>query len=171
MIDDPTNPAREQGPAGAAVQRQGLLRPERRPAQKKVDDIAIVRVEQLYPFPQKEIQAILAKYRNATEVVWVQEEPRNRGAWTFMQDRLQPMLPETAVLNYVGRDEAASPATGSHKMHEVEEQELVVKALDLPPATKPAPNPAAAASIPSSNGNGNGLPVNPSAPSPEPAVK
>jgi 2-oxoglutarate dehydrogenase E1 component len=100
-------------------------------------NVAIVRIEQLYPFPKKEIQAILAKYRQAQEICWVQEEPRNRGGWRFMEDRLRDMLPDPAVLAYYGRGEAASPATGSYKSHEQEEQEIVSHALDLP-ATKPA---------------------------------
>ena len=105
-------------------------------------DVAIVRVEQLYPYPKTELQAILAKYRNALEVGWVQEEPKNRGAWTFMSDRLQPMLPETAVLNYFGREESASPAVGSKRINDQEEAEIIARALDLPAPppkeTKPA---------------------------------
>jgi 2-oxoglutarate dehydrogenase E1 component len=145
VIDDPANPS------PAKVRRLLLcsgkvyfpLNSARE--SRKLEEIAIVRVEQLYPYPQKEIQAILAKYRNASEVVWVQEESRNRGAWTFMSDRLESMLPETSVLNYVGRDESASPATGSHKVHDEEEKELIDRALDLPiagPAKSPMASPA-----------------------------
>src|SRR5205807_2753 len=113
----------------------------------QVADTAIVRVEQLYPFPQKEIQALLQKYRGVQEVVWVQDEPRNRGAWLFMQDRLLGMIPETAVLKYVGREEAASPATGSYKLHEIEAEEILTAALDLSTAQVTA------------SGNGNGAPA------------
>jgi 2-oxoglutarate dehydrogenase E1 component len=116
---------------------------------ENVRDAAIVRVEQLYPFPKKELQAIFQKYRNALEVVWVQEEPKNRGAWTFMEPRLRELMPEAATLEYCGRDEAASPATGSYKMHEIEEAELISHALDLQPAAAPVPQAAGA------NGNGN----------------
>ena len=105
-------------------------------------NVAIVRVEQLYPFPKKEVQGILARYRQAREICWVQEEPRNRGAWQFMEDRLRDLLPDPAVLTYIGRDAAASPATGSFKMHEIEEQEILTHALELP-APKAA-QPAAA---------------------------
>jgi 2-oxoglutarate dehydrogenase E1 component len=105
---------------------------------QKLDNVAIVRVEQLYPFPQKEIQGILSKYRDAQDVCWVQEEPKNRGAWTFMRNWLEQMLPDAAVLTYVGREAASSPATGSYKVHEAEEKELVSQALDLP-AAQPAP--------------------------------
>ena len=86
-------------PAGAAVQRQSLLQPRdaRDTAKDKCKDIAIVRVEQLYPFPEKELGEVLAKYGRKQEVVWVQEEPKNRGAWRFMQPRLRAMLPDTIV--------------------------------------------------------------------------
>lgn len=115
-------------------------------------NVAIVRIEQLYPFPKKEIQAILAKYRQAREICWVQEEPRNRGAWRFTEDKLRDMLPDPAVLTYYGRDEAASPATGSMKAHNEEEREFIAQALDLPSSQHPvvaqvaAQQPATAAS-------------------------
>jgi 2-oxoglutarate dehydrogenase E1 component len=115
-------------------------------------NVAIVRVEQLYPFPKKEIQAILAKYRQAQEICWVQEEPRNRGGWRFMEDKLRDMLPDPAVLTYYGRDEAASPATGSMSSHNEEEREFIAQALDLPSNQQPvaahvaAQQPATAAS-------------------------
>jgi 2-oxoglutarate dehydrogenase E1 component len=112
-----------------------------------VKNVALVRVEQLYPFPKREVQAILAKYRQAREICWVQEEPRNRGGWRFMEDRLRDMLPDPAVLSYYGRNEAASPATGSYKSHEHEEQEIISHALEIPapPALPPHAAPAAAA--------------------------
>ncbi len=97
MIDDPKYPARDR--VRRLLLCSGKIYFTLEAARKKAgrDDVAIVRVEQFYPFPKNEIQAILAKYRNATEIGWVQEEPQNRGAWTFMSDRLQSMLPETAV--------------------------------------------------------------------------
>jgi 2-oxoglutarate dehydrogenase E1 component len=118
---------------------------------EKITDTAIVRVEQPYPFPAREISNVLAKYRNARQVLWVQEEPRNRGCWTFMESRLRELLPQGSTLTYCGRDEAASPATGSHKMHEIEEEELLEHALDLksrkaPPIPAATSAPATAAS-------------------------
>ena len=127
---------------------------------ENVRDVAIVRVEQLYPFPKKELAGIFAKYRNANDVSWVQEEPKNRGAWGFMESRLREMLPEAATLEYCGRDEAASPATGSYKMHEIEETEVIAHALDLKPAPA-AGQPAAAAAQPAGGSNGNGEPAEP----------
>jgi 2-oxoglutarate dehydrogenase E1 component len=97
--------------------------------------IAIVRIEQLYPFPEGEIRAILDKY-GAAEVCWVQEEPQNRGAWRFIEPRLRQMLPDQ-VITYFGREEAASPATGSSKMHQIEEAEFIGHAMELPPREAP----------------------------------
>jgi len=102
-----------------------------RTAAERDGDVAIVRIEQLYPFPAKELQAVLAKYPRKQEVCWVQEEPQNRGAWTFIEPRLRAMLPDTIVC-YVGREAAASPATGSLKEHVQEEREFVAAALDVP---------------------------------------
>jgi 2-oxoglutarate dehydrogenase E1 component len=111
-----------------------------RTAAERDGDVAIVRVEQLYPFPAKELQAVLAKYPRKQEVCWVQEEPQNRGAWTFIESRLRGMLPDTLVC-YIGREAAASPATGSKKEHDQEEREFVAAALDVPQQKK---SPAAA---------------------------
>ena len=139
VIDDPNNPPRDR--VRRLLLCSGKIYFALENARKRVglEDVAIVRVEQLYPYPQKELQAILAKYRNAHEICWVQEEPRNKGAWTFMSDRLEPMLSETAVLMYAGRDEAASPAVGSKKVNDAEEAEILSRALELPPAEPPKP--------------------------------
>jgi 2-oxoglutarate dehydrogenase E1 component len=99
--------------------------------ERGVDDIALVRVEQLYPFPQAELQTVLARYRQAEDVMWVQEEPRNMGAWNFIEPRLQQILPGDRVLTYGGRPEASSPATGSHRSHTREQEELIKQALEL----------------------------------------
>jgi 2-oxoglutarate dehydrogenase E1 component len=95
--------------------------------ERALDSIAIVRVEQLYPFPHQELKKVLAEYPNASQVCWVQEEPQNMGAWTFMEPRLRRLVPEGAV--YIGRDAAASPATGSYKVHQAEEAEFVARAF------------------------------------------
>jgi 2-oxoglutarate dehydrogenase E1 component len=93
------------------------------------DTVALVRVEQLYPFPHSEIASVLARYPNATQAWWVQDEPRNMGAWSFVAPRLQALLPGGVELRYVGRDEAASPASGSGKLHQVEEVDVLNAAL------------------------------------------
>jgi 2-oxoglutarate dehydrogenase E1 component len=100
-------------------------------------EIALVRVEQLYPFPEKEIRAAVGRYHRVEEIGWVQEEPKNRGAWTFMEPRLRSMFPDT-LLAYFGREAAASPASGSSKMHQIEEKELIGAALGISPRAVPA---------------------------------
>ena len=85
--------------------------------QRGVSDVAIVRVEQLYPYPAAEISAALAPFSAATEVCWVQEEAWNMGAWHFIYQRLLPLVGHRP-LRYIGRDDAASPASGSYKIHQ-----------------------------------------------------
>jgi 2-oxoglutarate dehydrogenase E1 component len=92
------------------------------------DDVALVRVEQLYPFPEAEIREALERYPGARDVRWVQEEPANQGAWSFVRPRLGALLGREPV--YVGRAAAASPATGNYKVHQEEERALVERALD-----------------------------------------
>jgi len=99
----------------------------------KHNEIAVVRVEQPYPFPWKEIQQVLAKYKNVEEIAWLQEEPANRGPYSFMLRKLDGLLPNGIRLGYYGREEAASPAVGSAKAHKIEEEEFLSQALDLPP--------------------------------------
>ena len=84
-------------------------------------DVALVRVEQLYPFPVQETEAVLAKYPNAREVVWCQEEPQNQGAWYQIRHRLQTLVGKRELL-YAGRPPAAAPATGITKIHELEQR-------------------------------------------------
>ncbi|HYM36038.1 MAG TPA: 2-oxoglutarate dehydrogenase E1 component, partial [Steroidobacteraceae bacterium] len=92
-------------------------------------DAAIVRIEQLYPFPTYEYAAIIAKYQNARDVVWCQEEPQNQGAWYQIRHRLQTPLSSKDQLLYSGRAPAAAPATGIAKMHAEQQNELVEAAL------------------------------------------
>jgi multifunctional 2-oxoglutarate metabolism enzyme len=100
-------------------------------ARKKTEkrDVAVVRMEQLYPFPLQAIRETLAKYPNASEIVWAQEEPQNMGGWTFVQERLENLLPNCERPRYVGRTASASPATGSYSIHQKEQAELVNAAL------------------------------------------
>jgi 2-oxoglutarate dehydrogenase E1 component len=99
-------------------------------AERKTTDTALVRVEQLYPFPKAEIEKALGRYQRAEELYWVQEEPRNMGAWTFMEPRLGSLLPSGLRLEYCGRGEAASPAHGFYRIHHLEEHEFVARALE-----------------------------------------
>jgi len=80
--------------------------------ERKIANVAIVRLEQMYPFPAADVGDILARYSETADVVWVQEEPRNMGAWRFVQEQIQPILePSGRVIRYVGRAASASPAT------------------------------------------------------------
>ena len=102
----------------------------RRQAVGKTEDVAIVRVEQLYPWPADALKGVVQKYRDAEEWVWVQEESQNMGAWSFVSGRL-PALLDGARLDYAGRDESASPATGSYVIHNREQAELVDAAIGM----------------------------------------
>jgi 2-oxoglutarate dehydrogenase E1 component len=109
-------------------------------AARKIDDVAIIRTEQYYPFPVKELAAELKRYPNA-EIFWCQEEPKNMGAWTFMQPRIEEVMEQVGHkdrLRYVGRPEAASPAAGYLKIHEKEQRLLVDQALSFASAAKKA---------------------------------
>src|SRR5271170_2274564 len=100
----------------------------------KVETVAIARIEQLYPFPSEEYEAILRKYSNAREIVWCQEEPQNQGAWYQIRHRLQSKLELKHELLYAGRAGAAAPATGIAVLHEQQQRNLVTTALQgVPP--------------------------------------
>jgi 2-oxoglutarate dehydrogenase E1 component len=92
-------------------------------------DVALLRIEQLYPFPSEEYQTLLSRYPNAREVVWCQEEPQNQGAWYQIRHRLQELVLGRRPVLYAGRAPAAAPATGIAKIHEIEQQTLVAAAL------------------------------------------
>lgn len=93
------------------------------------NNLAIVRIEQLYPLHQEKIKAIFDKYTGVKECCWVQEEPKNMGAWQFIKPYLEELLPPTTRLRYIGRGQSASPATGSHLMHEHEHHAIMQDAL------------------------------------------
>jgi 2-oxoglutarate dehydrogenase E1 component len=103
-----------------------LLKARRKEALR---DVALVRIEQLYPFPSDEYQGILNRYANALEVVWCQEEPQNQGAWYQIRHRLEGLAMGRRPVLYAGRAPAAAPATGIAKIHEIEQQVLVAAAL------------------------------------------
>ena len=90
-------------------------------------EVAIVRIEQLYPWPADALKAIRERYRAAREWVWVQEESQNMGAWTFVAPRLKELM--GLEVQYVGRDASASPATGSKLVHDREQAEIVEAAM------------------------------------------
>jgi 2-oxoglutarate dehydrogenase E1 component len=100
----------------------------------KTETVAIVRIEQLYPFPSEEYEAVLRKYSNAREIIWCQEEPQNQGSWYQIRHRLQSKLDDRHELLYAGRAGAAAPATGIAALHEQQQKNLVTAALQgVPP--------------------------------------
>jgi 2-oxoglutarate dehydrogenase E1 component len=105
--------------------------------ERKLTDVAIVRVEQMYPFPQAQVEAILRRYPAKAELYWVQEEPRNMGPWRFIHEYMQPMLdPAGRTLWFAGRTEGASPSAGSSKRHEQEQAELIGDAFAARPVAR-----------------------------------
>lgn len=98
---------------------------------KKRNDIAILRVEQLYPFPGPELDKLLKCYTETRDIVWVQEEPKNQGAWDFVKPRIPAMLDNTWELYYVGRESSSAPAVGSAKLHGAQQRELIDRAINF----------------------------------------
>ncbi len=130
-----------------------LLKARRKDA---IRDVALVRIEQLYPFPSEEYEAVLNRYPNVRDVVWCQEEPQNQGAWYQIRHRLQDLMGARRQVLYAGRRPAAAPATGIAKIHEAEQLALIDAALRssatqesardttrLTSSGAPAPTPAA----------------------------
>ncbi len=90
---------------------------------------ALLRIELLYPFPDSEIRALLATYPSAYEFIWLQEEPRNMGAYSYIAPRLQALLPSGAELHYVGRSDRAATAEGMPDVHQAEHERILAEAL------------------------------------------
>ena len=98
--------------------------------------VAIARVEELYPWPHEAVAAVIDAYPNIEEVVWVQEEPKNTGAWTYVSPRLRASTGNQLNIRYVGRPERASPAEGYHQVHTDEQARIVREVLTLPQPSK-----------------------------------
>lgn len=105
------------------------LEAERKKANNQ--QVALVRLEQFYPFPKARLQEIVSAYPNAKELFWCQEEPKNMGGWTFVSPRILGMFATSKITRYVGRHASASPATGSYSVHELEQKKLVSEALTV----------------------------------------
>jgi 2-oxoglutarate dehydrogenase E1 component len=97
--------------------------------ESKREDITLVRVEQLYPFPEEELKNVISTFNKVQSYTWCQEEPRNQGAWLFIRDRLEPLIDSKFRLSYAGRKESPSPAAGHMKIHTKEQADLVKQAL------------------------------------------
>jgi 2-oxoglutarate dehydrogenase E1 component len=102
---------------------------ERLRNERQIDNAAIVRVEQYYPYNSIKMKEILASYPNAKKVIWVQEEPQNMGAWSFLSPRITEDLTREQTLHYSGRPASASPAVGSSKISAAQQKELLEKAF------------------------------------------
>jgi 2-oxoglutarate dehydrogenase E1 component len=105
--------------------------------ERGVTDIAILRVEQLYPFPRRRLRELLDQYTNVREIVWCQEEPRNQGAWYQIQHHLRALKHCDQSLGYAGRPPSASPACGYPRLHQAQQQALIDTALAESPVDDP----------------------------------
>jgi 2-oxoglutarate dehydrogenase E1 component len=98
---------------------------------KENPDDAIVRVEQLYPFPRKELEEVMAEYPNLERLIWIQEEPLNMGAWNYLRPHLRLLVEDRLTLHYVGRPESSSPSEGSTTLYRINQQSLIEQAFDF----------------------------------------
>ena len=98
-------------------------------------DVALARVDELYPWPGADIAALVDRYPNLEDVVWAQEEPKNMGAWTFVAPQLRVATGNMLTIRYIGRPERASPAEGYSEAHKVEQTRIVTDVLTPAPST------------------------------------
>jgi len=123
ILDDPNRPGK---PSRLAICNGRVfydLDAERK--RKECEDIAIIRIEQLYPLHTDRLREIIDSYEGIKECIWVQEEPSNMGAWNFMRHQLSRLLPMEVKLAYVGRERSASPATGSFRRHDMQHRQIL----------------------------------------------
>ncbi len=131
VIDDPT--VKDPNAVTNVLLCSGKISYELHAEREKrgASDVAIVRVEQLYPVPARKLTETLERYPNAKTVRWVQEEPANQGAWPFYGLALPELLPEhLATVRRVSRRPMAAPSAGSSKVHEVEQREIITRAFE-----------------------------------------
>ncbi|MCC5832974.1 MAG: 2-oxoglutarate dehydrogenase E1 component [Chlamydiales bacterium] len=129
IIDDPAEPLQ----AKRLILCSGRIYydlSEERKKRGKEDEVALIRIEQLYPLQTERLEDFLQKYKSIEEYFWVQEEPRNMGAFGYIYPILQKLLPKTALLQYVGRNRSAVTATGSHTKHLKEHDQLMKMAFE-----------------------------------------
>jgi 2-oxoglutarate dehydrogenase E1 component len=93
----------------------------------KATDIGIIRLEQFYPFPEQQLEKVIAQYDRANEWCWVQEEPENMGGWNFVRSRIASLVQKH--IKYIGREAAASPATGFHNIYKSEQAAILEEAV------------------------------------------
>ena len=129
IIDDPTAQPQKVNRLVFCTGKVYFNLLEARDAAQK-DDVALIRIEQLYPFAFKEAEKILARYTRAKEICWTQEEPQNQGAWDFIEPKLRKVIKDGRAIPFIGRGPSASTATGVHKAHLAEQDKLVSQALN-----------------------------------------
>ena len=115
--------------------------------ERSADEVALIRIEEIAPFPGSEIQEVLSRYPNAHDIVWAQEEPANMGAWWYMAQHLPSVLGEKQSLRSASRAAAATPAVGSYTLHGREQKEIMTEVFDR------APTVATSGEIPASTAN------------------
>lgn len=86
-------------------------------------------MEEIYPFPTDKLKAVIAKYKNVKEVFWIQEEPKNMGAWYFVEPRINEILPNGLKVNYIGRRRRSSPAEGDPMVHKLGQSNIIQAAI------------------------------------------
>jgi len=138
VIDDPAVGAQREG-VRRVVFCTGKIYYDLSLAPERGDQVAIVRVEELYPWPHEAIAALLERYPNADDVVWAQEEPKNMGAWTYAAPRLRALTGNTLNVRYLGRPERASPAEGYEAAHKREQARIIAEVLQPVSEAQKAP--------------------------------
>jgi 2-oxoglutarate dehydrogenase E1 component len=98
---------------------------------QSIDEVHIIRIEQLYPFPKEEVKAILQRYPNLEEIVWVQEEPKNMGSWHYIAPILFELASGSLKVGYIGRPDRSSPAGGDPLVHKKEQERIVHQTLKI----------------------------------------
>jgi 2-oxoglutarate dehydrogenase complex dehydrogenase (E1) component-like enzyme len=130
VLDDPRYESADRAAVSRVLLCSGKIGHELLAARDAKDlDTAIVRVEQLYPWPEDQVRAILESYPATALVRWVQEEPENMGAWSFVHRRLIEVAGTARTVDHVSRAESGSPATGSHAIHVQEQNQVIDGAL------------------------------------------
>ena len=146
VLDDPSSPE-DAGMISRVVLCSGKIYYDLLPEAEKIEGgrPALVRLEQLYSFPWTEMRTVLGRYRGLEELVWVQEEPRNMGAWTYVEPKLRELAPDGVEVSFVGRPERASPAEGYPAAHVAEQSRIIREALEVRGRGEQVPLPTVAA--------------------------
>ena len=131
VIDDPAEPAPEGVRRIVFCTGKVFFDLKEGRETRKVDSVALVRIEQLNPFPFDEVGQVLQKYTAAEEIFWAQEEPQNMGAWDFTEPKIRKLLENKQSVVYAGRPATASTATGIQKVHLEQQKAVVDRALDF----------------------------------------